>query len=100
MLAVNDLGEPCAGEPHARFDGRELETEHPGYGREEEQQAGKPICFCGFTTYVPELPPRQLPTYTKITSRPSVESKEWCPELRRYGLSKVMSATVREAPFR
>lgn len=30
MLAVNDLGEPCAGEPHARFDGRELETEHSG----------------------------------------------------------------------
>ena len=23
MLAVNDLGEPCAGEPHARFDGRD-----------------------------------------------------------------------------
>jgi hypothetical protein len=29
MPAVNDVGEPCAGEPHARFDGRELETE-PG----------------------------------------------------------------------
>ncbi len=28
MPAVNDVGEPCAGEPHARFDGRELETEH------------------------------------------------------------------------
>ena len=27
MPAVNDVGEPCAGEPHARFDGRELETE-------------------------------------------------------------------------
>jgi hypothetical protein len=23
---VNDVGEPCAGEPHARFDGRALET--------------------------------------------------------------------------
>ena len=23
MPAVNDVGEPCAGEPHARFDGRE-----------------------------------------------------------------------------
>ena len=27
MPAVNDVGEPCAGEPHARFDGRRLETE-------------------------------------------------------------------------
>jgi hypothetical protein len=25
---VKDAGEPCAGEPHARFDGRGLETEH------------------------------------------------------------------------
>src|SRR3954454_5351689 len=29
MPAVNDVGEPCAGKPHARFDGRELETEQP-----------------------------------------------------------------------
>jgi len=27
MPAVNGVGEPCAGEPHARFDGRGLETE-------------------------------------------------------------------------
>src|SRR3954454_9198167 len=27
MLAVNGVGKPCAGEPHARIDGRELETE-------------------------------------------------------------------------
>ena len=27
MPAVNNVGEPCAGEPHARFDGRGLETE-------------------------------------------------------------------------
>ena len=27
MPAVNDVGEPCAGEPHARFDGEGLETE-------------------------------------------------------------------------
>lgn len=25
---VNNVGEPCAGEPHAWFDGRGLETEH------------------------------------------------------------------------
>ena len=27
MPPVKDVGEPCAGEPHARFDGRGLETE-------------------------------------------------------------------------
>jgi len=32
MPAVNDVGEPCAREPHARFDGRELETERHGQG--------------------------------------------------------------------
>ena len=31
MPAVNDVGEPCAGEPHARFDGRGLETERKRY---------------------------------------------------------------------
>jgi len=32
MPAVNDVGEPCAGEPHPRFDGRGLETVHrPGW---------------------------------------------------------------------
>lgn len=50
MLAVNDLGEPCAGEPHARFDGRGLETEHPGQGDEEERSSGKPCGYCGFVT--------------------------------------------------
>ena len=29
MPAVNDVGKPCAGEPHARIDGRGLETEAP-----------------------------------------------------------------------
>jgi hypothetical protein len=51
MLAVNDLGEPCAGEPHARFDGRGLETEHPGQGREEEQPSGKLFGSHGFAAY-------------------------------------------------
>jgi hypothetical protein len=26
MLTVKDIGEPCARKPHARFDGRGLET--------------------------------------------------------------------------
>jgi hypothetical protein len=30
MPAVNDVGEPCAREPHARFDGRALETGQVG----------------------------------------------------------------------
>jgi hypothetical protein len=62
MLAVNDLGEPCAGEPHARFDGRGLETEHPGQGREEEQPSGKLFGSHGFAAYRQDLPPRQSPT--------------------------------------
>jgi hypothetical protein len=32
MPAVNGVGKPCAREPHARFDGRGLETERPGHG--------------------------------------------------------------------
>ena len=43
MLAVNGVGKPCAGEPHARIDGRELETEHTtDHGDGEEQPNGKP----------------------------------------------------------
>jgi len=43
MLAVNGVGKPCAGEPHARIDGRELETEHTtDHGDGEELPNGKP----------------------------------------------------------
>jgi len=43
MLAVNGVGKPCAGEPHARIDGRELETEHTtDHGGGEELPNGKP----------------------------------------------------------
>jgi hypothetical protein len=31
MPAVNGVGEPCAEKPHARFDGRVLETGQPGW---------------------------------------------------------------------
>ena len=45
MPAVNGVGKPCAGEPHARFDGRELETERrSGQGHEDKGHQGKP---CG-----------------------------------------------------
>src|SRR6478735_9152207 len=42
MPAVNDVGEPCAGEPHNRFDGRELETERLVRVTEVGQPDGKP----------------------------------------------------------
>ena len=35
-----DVGEPCAGEPHARFYGRELETECRGYGHRRCARVG------------------------------------------------------------
>ena len=54
MPAVNDVGKPCAGEPHARIDGRELETEQrSGHGHGEEQPHGKP---CGYQR-LHDLPP-------------------------------------------
>jgi hypothetical protein len=62
MLVVNDLGEPCAGEPHARFDGRGLETEHLGQGSEEEQPSRKLFGSHGFAAYRQDLRPRQSPT--------------------------------------
>jgi hypothetical protein len=42
MPAVNDVGDPCAGNRTHRFDGRELETEHPGHGHGKERPGGKP----------------------------------------------------------
>jgi len=42
MPAVNGVGKPCAGEPHARFDGRGLETEAIPATVEAKAAAGKP----------------------------------------------------------
>jgi hypothetical protein len=42
MPAVNDVGEPGAGEPHASLDGRELETEQLIRVTEVGQPDGKP----------------------------------------------------------
>jgi hypothetical protein len=63
MPAVNDVGEPCAGEPHARFDGRELETEYTlvtatAVGHPD----GKPQEIEGCRAYHQEGQPRQFPT--------------------------------------
>ena len=40
MPPVNDVGEPCAGEPHARFDGEGLETKTPDHGSECRDHPG------------------------------------------------------------
>ena len=42
MLAVNGVGKPCAGEPHARIDGGELETEHTTMAMEKNYPTGNP----------------------------------------------------------
>jgi hypothetical protein len=63
MPAVNDVGKPCAGEPHARFDGRELETEQrSGQGHEVKDHRGNPAVTGGFETYRRSSSPRQLST--------------------------------------
>src|SRR5687768_7444903 len=62
MPPVKNVGKPCAGEPHARFDGRELETGRTGHGHGEERPDGKPWSLNRFMTYRQNTPPRQLPT--------------------------------------
>jgi hypothetical protein len=63
MLAVNGVGKPCAGEPHARIDGRELETEHTtDHGDGEEQPDGETHGSHGSDAYSRPQPPRQLST--------------------------------------
>ncbi|MFC0453691.1 DUF6308 family protein [Rhodococcus jostii] len=69
MPAVNDVGKPCAGEPHARIDGRELETEHPGHGVKKNSRAGNRSAHSGFATYSQDLPPRQLSTLHSVVSQ-------------------------------
>ena len=68
MPAVNNVGKPCAGEPHARIDGRELETERTDHGHEEERPDGKPPGHRGFVTYRQTTPPRQFPTLHRMSS--------------------------------
>ena len=63
MPAVNDVGEPCAGEPHARFDGRGLETEARNLTTVAgvAQPTGKPAEHRP-QALPQEKPPRQSPT--------------------------------------
>ena len=76
MPAVNGVGKPCAGEPHARFDGRELETAHRSHqGHGDEGHQGKP---CGHQR-LRDLPSMRVtapaldpPTTTTQRSRPPI----------------------------
>ena len=63
MPAVNDVGKPYAGEPHARFNGRELETEQrSGQGHEVKDPRGNPAVTGGSR---PTVDPRH-----RASSRP------------------------------
>lgn len=78
MPAVNGVGKPCAGEPHARFDGRELETEHRSdQSHEVKDPRGNPAVTRGFETYRRSLSPRQLSTLHVIGERVAVRILGW-----------------------
>ena len=51
MPPVNGVGKPCAGEPHARIDGRELETEHESTMATEMNQPAGNLGYYGSGTY-------------------------------------------------
>src|SRR5664280_3894688 len=81
MPAVNDVGEPGAREPHARFDGRELETERLVRVTEVGQPDGKPRA-----SRLLDLPPK--PRH-RASSRPYTIQRtaqtHSCPVLPRPG---------------
>ena len=71
MPAVNNVGEPCAGEPHARFDGRGLETEHDFVSPRQPPtlhaalvhgRGGARSSGAGFASGVAGPPGRRIPT--------------------------------------
>ena len=59
---MKDVGEPCAGKPHARFDGGELEKEQPRRHREERLRETKGIAPGRLS-----LRPRQLSTLQGVS---------------------------------
>jgi hypothetical protein len=67
MPAVNDVGEPCAGEPHARF-----EVAGAGKGviwprtQRDAQPTGKPAEDRTLALPPRRSPPRQLPTLLRL----------------------------------
>ena len=63
MLAVNGVGKPCAGEPHARFDGRELETEpRPVRVMQKNDRMGNLSVHMASSPTTAQRSPRQLST--------------------------------------
>jgi hypothetical protein len=68
MPAVKDVGEPCAGEPHARFDGRALETEQRPRAADKvcreshgmANPANLPVTHCHRASARPYVRPAQL----------------------------------------
>jgi hypothetical protein len=71
MPAVNGVGEPCAGEPHARFDAAGAGNGAPGNGhRSEAARRGNPgKSGCG--TCRRTMPPRQPPTLQCLLGVPA-----------------------------
>src|SRR5229473_6099438 len=68
MPAVNGVGEPCAGEPHARFDAAGAGNGAPGSGhRSEAARRGNPgKSGCGTSRRT--TPPRQPPTLQRVSA--------------------------------
>jgi hypothetical protein len=85
MPAVNDVGKPCAGEPHARIDGRELETEHTtDHGDGEEPPA--PSAAAASTTSR-----RACPQADRRQSPPSTGPRRPDQRLRTRGLKPLVT---------
>jgi len=77
MPPVKNVGKPCAGEPHARFDGRELETEPTSrHGHGEERPYGKPRGHQWLRALKPINAPRQLPTLPLLIATCCEEAAE------------------------
>jgi hypothetical protein len=94
MPAVNGVGKPGAGEPHARIDGRELETERvlvKALG--VEQPVGKPQEWKAPRPKIRFMPPRQLPTLLTHICGKNKAGRFW---VRRITIAKRMRAKLAE----
>ncbi len=68
MPAVNGVGEPCAGEPHARIEvaGAGNGARNRDMGTGMAQPSGKPAEHEGPRPYTPAKQPRQSPTLLEV----------------------------------
>ena len=92
MPAVNDVGEPGAREPHARFDGRELETERLVRVTEVGQPDGKPRA-----SRLLDLPPKprhraSSRPYTTYAVTDATRQLPLLPPIDRWGLISAIPA--------